>query len=465
MRKILLTTKRPWSWKVFLILVGLIILAAFAILPYSLHLLNTFSETNNDFPGWGIILRNTLINAMAVGFLGGIGLVLANRIGLGLPFLEGWVKREPVPYRFINIVAIGWMAAFCMAFSTILLQNYVFGPPMQALFAEIGYVTPEEAITPPLYGFLAAFHAGITEETVFRLFGLSLLAWLGSLLFHDPDGRPKLFVLWAANILFALAFGASHLPGAASIGWPINSLIIVRTVVLSGVGGLVLGWLFWTFGLETAMLAHFLGDVVLYTLIPIIALQQSQLARNIALVGVVVVVLLALFWAVWHLVREKSLFQAQKQSAKENVQIPPVNLVRNIKSDHAICIHELTRDFGSVRALDSLSLEIPSGSIFGFLGPNGAGKTTTIRLLLGLLEPTSGSALVLGFDPRTQADQIRAHSGALLEHTGVYEQLSAEDNLEFYARAFCMPTAEREARIQELLNHMGLWERRKDRAG
>jgi ABC-2 type transport system ATP-binding protein len=427
--------------------------------------LNTFSESNNDFPGWGIILRNTLINAMAVGFLGGIGLVLANRIGLGLPFLEGWVKREPVPYRFINIVAIGWMAAFCMAFSTILLQNYVFGPPMQALFAEIGYVTPEEAITPPLYGFLAAFHAGITEETVFRLFGLSLLAWLGSLLFHDPDGRPKLFVLWAANILFALAFGASHLPGAASIGWPINSLIIVRTVVLSGVGGLVLGWLFWTFGLETAMLAHFLGDVVLYTLIPIIALQQSQLARNIALVGVVVVVLLALFWAVWHLVREKSLFQAQKQSAKENVQIPPVNLVRNIKSDHAICIHELTRDFGSVRALDSLSLEIPSGSIFGFLGPNGAGKTTTIRLLLGLLEPTSGSALVLGFDPRTQADQIRAHSGALLEHTGVYEQLSAEDNLEFYARAFCKPAAERKARIQELLTHMGLWERRKDRAG
>ena len=242
-------------------------------------------------------------------------------------------------------------------------------------------------------------------------------------------------------------------------------MIIVRTVVLSGVGGLVLGWLFWTFGLETAMLAHFLGDVVLYTLIPIIALQQSELARNIALVVVVVVVLLALLLAVWHLIREKSLYQAQKQAANENVQIPPVNLVRNIKSDHAICIHELTRDFGSVRALDHLSLEIPPGSIFGFLGPNGAGKTTTIRLLLGLLEPTSGSALVLGFDPRTQADQIRAHSGALLEFTGIYEQLSAEDNLEFYARAFCMPAAERRARIQELLNHMGLWERRKDRAG
>lgn len=132
---------------------------------------------------------------------------------------------------------------------------------------------------------------------------------------------------------------------------------------------------------------------------------------------------------------------------------------------NAIYIENLTRDFDSVRALNGLSLEIPAGIIFGFLGPNGAGKTTTIRLLLGLLEPTSGYAEVLGFDTQTQADRVRAHSGALLEHTGVYEQMSPEDNLEFYGRAFCIPTGERKARIHELLTHMGLWERRKDRAG
>lgn len=130
-----------------------------------------------------------------------------------------------------------------------------------------------------------------------------------------------------------------------------------------------------------------------------------------------------------------------------------------------ICIDKLTRDFDKVRALDSLSLEIPAGVIFGFLGPNGAGKTTTIRVLLGLLEPTSGTANVLGFDTRTQADQIRARTGALLEHTGIYEQLSAEANLEFYGRAFRMPPEERQERIRELLSHLGLWERRKDRAG
>jgi ABC-2 type transport system ATP-binding protein len=131
----------------------------------------------------------------------------------------------------------------------------------------------------------------------------------------------------------------------------------------------------------------------------------------------------------------------------------------------AMCLENLTKDFGPVRAVDAVSLEIPSGIIFGFLGPNGAGKTTTIRLLLGLLEPTSGHARVLGFDAHTHSDQVRAKTGALLEHTGIYEQMSAEDNLEFYGRAFRIPTAERKARIRELLSHMGLWERRRDRAG
>ena len=131
----------------------------------------------------------------------------------------------------------------------------------------------------------------------------------------------------------------------------------------------------------------------------------------------------------------------------------------------AVRIQSLTHDFDRVRALDGLSLEVPTGIIFGFLGPNGAGKTTTIRLLLGLLEPTSGQIEVLGHDTRTKADQIRAQVGTLLEHSGIYEQMSAEDNLEFYGRAFLMPRAEREARIRELLVEMGLWERRKEFAG
>ena len=132
-------------------------------------------------------------------------------------------------------------------------------------------------------------------------------------------------------------------------------------------------------------------------------------------------------------------------------------------SQPAILTENLTRTFGQIRAVDGLSLEVPAGIIFGFLGPNASGKTTTIGLLLGLLEPTDGRAEVLGYDVRTHPHEIRARAGALLEHPGVYEQLTAEDNLEFYARVWRMPAGERRSRTRELLNQMGLWERRGER--
>jgi len=129
---------------------------------------------------------------------------------------------------------------------------------------------------------------------------------------------------------------------------------------------------------------------------------------------------------------------------------------------YAVETIDLTRTFGNVTAVDRVSFSIPTGIVFGFLGPNGSGKTTTIRLLLGLLEPTSGSARVLGYDTLKQADQIRRECGALLEDPGLYERLNAEDNLEFFGRVWRMPAQDRKARIQEMLTSIGLWDRRKD---
>ena len=131
----------------------------------------------------------------------------------------------------------------------------------------------------------------------------------------------------------------------------------------------------------------------------------------------------------------------------------------------AIRTMDLTRDFGTLRAVDGLTLEVPAGTVFGFLGPNGSGKTTTIRLLLGLLEPTRGRAEVLGYDSASQGAEVRARCGALLEHAGLYERLSADDNLEFFGRVWRLKPEERRARSRELLEHMGLWERRRELVG
>jgi hypothetical protein len=298
MKEIQLATRRRWNWKVFLVLVGLIFPAMFLILPFDISRQNAAPGTDLIASiGWDGLLIDRLINLLLIVLPGGIGLALANHIGLGMPFVEGWAKREPVRYPFRHILAIAWIAAVLLVLSSFLLHTLIIDPLVDAMLADLGIAGPEDAPGSPLYGFLAAVSAGINEETLFRLFGLSLLAWLGGLLFHEPDGRPRRAVFWAANILFALGFGAAHLPTAANLGLPINALTVISTLVVNGIGGLVFGWLFWTFGLESAMLAHCLADVIKYSLVPMITMQSVESARYTTTALVAAAIVLALIWA------------------------------------------------------------------------------------------------------------------------------------------------------------------------
>jgi len=134
-------------------------------------------------------------------------------------------------------------------------------------------------------------------------------------------------------------------------------------------------------------------------------------------------------------------------------------------NNNTIECKQLGKNFGALRALQNVSMQIPAGSVFGLLGPNGSGKTTTIRLMLGLLQPDAGSVSVFGLDPISQGNAVREQCGALLEHTGLYERLSAEDNLTFYGQIWHMPQRELQARMQELLGKLDLWDRRKELVG
>jgi len=134
-------------------------------------------------------------------------------------------------------------------------------------------------------------------------------------------------------------------------------------------------------------------------------------------------------------------------------------------TEPAILCEALTRDFNGLRAVDRLDLEISRGEVFAFLGPNGAGKTTTLRLLIGLIAPTSGSAKVLGLDPQQDGSRVREKIGVLLEEHGLYEELTAYENLEYYARIGRLPEADRGGRIRLLLEGHDLWARRRDKVG
>jgi len=132
---------------------------------------------------------------------------------------------------------------------------------------------------------------------------------------------------------------------------------------------------------------------------------------------------------------------------------------------NAIETHDLTRVFGQLTAVDKLTLSIPAGKVFGFLGPNGAGKTTTVRMLTALIEPTSGAAWVNGHRVGPGNQAIRRSVGILTETPGLYERLSARQNLTFFARLYGADRPRAEAQTERYLRMLGLWERRDDRVG
>jgi ABC-2 type transport system ATP-binding protein len=130
-----------------------------------------------------------------------------------------------------------------------------------------------------------------------------------------------------------------------------------------------------------------------------------------------------------------------------------------------IATHDLQRDFKKNRAVDGLNLSIQPGALFGLVGPDGAGKTTTLRLLAGLLDISSGSASVAGFDLQRQAEAIKPHVGYMAQQFSMYAELSVMENLRFFAEIFDVRQADLAARTERLLSFAGLSEFKDRRAG
>jgi ABC-2 type transport system ATP-binding protein len=125
----------------------------------------------------------------------------------------------------------------------------------------------------------------------------------------------------------------------------------------------------------------------------------------------------------------------------------------------------LSRRFGQLVAVRDVSLDVRRGEIFGILGPNGAGKTTTIRMLCGILDPTSGSGTVVGHDLLREAERIKERIGYMTQRFSLYEDLSVAENLTFYAGIYGVTFARRRARVNEMLERTGLTDRRRQIAG
>jgi ABC-2 type transport system ATP-binding protein len=117
----------------------------------------------------------------------------------------------------------------------------------------------------------------------------------------------------------------------------------------------------------------------------------------------------------------------------------------------AVVTEGLTKRFGALTAVDHVDLVVQAGELYGFLGPNGSGKTTTLRMLCGILEPTEGGGRVLGFDLRREPERIKAAIGYMSQRFSLYDDLTAEENITFYARVYRVPARDRRPRIQRMI--------------
>jgi drug efflux transport system ATP-binding protein len=134
-------------------------------------------------------------------------------------------------------------------------------------------------------------------------------------------------------------------------------------------------------------------------------------------------------------------------------------------SETVIEVHDLVKTFGDFMAVDHVSFAVQRGEVVGYLGPNGSGKTTTMRMLLGLLQPTSGSAKVLGFEVARDAERIRPLVGYMSQKFALYEDLTARENLVFYAGVYGLRPVEYRPRVKEVLALIGLAGQENERAG
>ena len=244
------------NWRLVGFLLGLVAIGLLALIPYGLTL------SGEEFsPGMvPNLLVQFIIQILLYGVLILVGTQLGRKLGLGAPFLQEVLdrKRSLSSSKSIwNAVMIGLGAGLLM----ILADIYLFAPRLESQLQALG-----ETVRPPAWqGFLASFYGGIVEEVLTRLFLLTILAWLGSLIIRPKDGKPSPVVMWISVLISGLVFGFAHLPTLVEMGITLTPLFIIRTLVLNAVG-LYYGWLFWKRGLAYAMAAHFATDLMVHVL-------------------------------------------------------------------------------------------------------------------------------------------------------------------------------------------------------
>jgi membrane protease YdiL (CAAX protease family) len=246
------------NWKSFFILLSLSLISIICVFPYVLTLQGELLKQIGQ-PIWLIFIAQFVQSLILFSVTIFLGLFFTKKINFQLPLIEAILEKGD--YKKIIKDILGKSIFFGAAAAVII---YV----LDNLFTIWGAaISTHQNYAPVWQKLLAALYGGTTEEILLRLFLMTFFIWISIKLFRQT--KPSRVGILISIFLAAIIFGLGHLPLTASLT-ELSPLIVIRAVVLNGIGGIVFGWLFWKKGLESAMIAHFTADIFLLTLLPLL---------------------------------------------------------------------------------------------------------------------------------------------------------------------------------------------------
>lgn len=251
-----------FSWTHFLVLWLMGVFGIVAGMPYIFEVQkDILAEAPLPLPA--LIAASIAQGAVLTAILVGLGLLLVNNTGLNVTPLDNILAG----YGFGALIdALPWAIVLgLLSKGAVVVIEIAFFH--KHLPAKMRTMTQD---IPVWKRFLAGFYGGITEELITRLFFMSLVVWLLGFVWQSPDGGVAIGVYWVAIFVAALVFGLLHLPVTRQMVDGLTPMLIIRAIVLNGIGGVVFGWIFWQHGLLAAMVSHFVGDMVLHIIAPMI---------------------------------------------------------------------------------------------------------------------------------------------------------------------------------------------------
>lgn len=251
-----------FPWRLFWLLLFAAIAGAGAAIPLTLEVFQPLMKSGQPLPlplpiiiALGIA-QNLILLSVAIG----VGLFAAGKLGLGAPLLHAWLYGEQPKQSVRASVGSGVLVGIVVG-AVVLAPLLIAAPYLPGLpLVSAGRAALWKRV-------ITGFYGGIDEEILTRLFLLSLFAWLGNKIFRQREAGLSARVFWIANIVVAILFGLGHLP-SASLVMHITPAVVVFALLLNGIPALTFGFLYWRRGLESAMIAHFCADFVVWVIGP-----------------------------------------------------------------------------------------------------------------------------------------------------------------------------------------------------